>query len=104
MEVEGGGGRVVENSIKCTGNSQAWHTLCAHAFSLCLLNSLDVCCPKLLTFPCVPCYVYILVILMHCKCKIVLYSIVLPLLLTLYCPFDKFCMCLVGWNNSASIC
>ena len=55
--MEGGGGRVVENSIKCTGNSQAWHTLCAHAFSLCLLNSLDVCCPKLLTFPCVPCYV-----------------------------------------------
>ena len=26
------------------------HTLCAHAFSLCVLNSLDTCCPELLTF------------------------------------------------------
>ena len=26
VEVEGGGGRVVVNSIKCTGNSQAWMT------------------------------------------------------------------------------
>ena len=35
------------------------HTLHAHAFSLCLLNSHDVCCPDLLRVPCVPCYVYI---------------------------------------------
>ena len=36
-----------------------WHTLRAHAFSLCMLNSLDVCYLQLLTFPYVPCYVYI---------------------------------------------
>ena len=33
------------------------HTLHAHAFSICLLNSHDVCCPDLLRFPCVPCYI-----------------------------------------------